>query len=227
MGRSLELYKSTGNSNYLARAEAIADAALNALPNAKGVLAEASPCNPTCGGGDVPQFKGILAQNLATLMFDRKPSYLNFLFASARSVWIKDRNSSNQLGMSWAGPFDSADAARQSSALMVLSSLAAPTTSLLPFAKGSGDWSFNHSVGMATGTLLAWACSPAIAAAAGLMQSGPFLSSLLTGSHTAHFRMSVNALSSSSANLVSYQSSREWRRCYFQRPGALEFVHAN
>jgi predicted alpha-1,6-mannanase (GH76 family) len=205
LGALAELYRTTGDTTYLARAEAIADAALNALPNAAGVLAEASPCNPTCGGGDVPQFKGIFVRNLATLYdINRKPSYLNHLFADARAVWTRDRNASNQFGMSWTGPVDSVDAARQSSAVMALSSLAAPITAALPFAKGSGDWAFNHSVGMATGTL-AWACSPAVAGSAGLMQSGPFLSSLSTGSHTAHFRMAVSALSSSAASLVSYE----------------------
>src|SRR6185436_8792637 len=79
IGALTELYKVTGDSNYLTRAEAIADAALNALMNVNGVLAEASPCNPTCGGGDVPQFKGILVHHLASLYdLDRKPSYLNF-----------------------------------------------------------------------------------------------------------------------------------------------------
>lgn len=204
IGGLTDLYKATGNSNYLLQAEAIADAAISTLVGVSGILTEPSPCNPTCGGTDVPQFKGIFIRNLAYLYdVNRKPAYLHFLFANARSVWTKARNSSNQLGMSWAGPFDSSDAVRQSSAIMALSELAVPTTSQLPFAKGSGDWAFNHSVGMPTGTL-AWACSPAIAGQAGIMQAGPYLSSLPTGAHTAHFRMAVNALNSSSANLVSF-----------------------
>jgi len=54
---------------------------------------------------------------------------------------------------------------------------------------------------MATGAV-AWACSPSIAGGAGQMQFGPYLASLPTGRHVLHFRMAVDSLSSSSANLV-------------------------
>ena len=146
LGGLTELYKATGDTNYLVAAETIANAAIANLTSAGGVLEE--PCN--CSGPDVPEFKGIFARNLACLYDeDHQPAYFNFLSANAQSVWFNDRNSSNQLGMLWTGPFDSADAARQSSAIMPLSVMAEPVTALLPFAKGSGDPAFNHAVGAA------------------------------------------------------------------------------
>jgi predicted alpha-1,6-mannanase (GH76 family) len=197
LGGLTELYKVTGDTNYLFEAETIANAAIANLASASGVLEE--PCD--CGGGDVPEFKGIFVRNLAYLYDeDHRPAYFNFLFANAHSVWFNDRNSSNQLGMLWTGPFDSADGARQSSAIMPLAVVAEPVTSLLPFAKGSGDPAFNHSVGAAAGTL-AWSCSPATPA--GFMEYGPYLASLPTGTHTVHFRMAVNALNASTSNLVA------------------------
>ncbi len=197
LGGLTELYKVTGDTNYLAEAETIANAAIAHLTSANGVLEE--PCN--CSGPDAPEFKGIFARNLACLYDeDHQPAYYHFLLINARSVWFNDRNSSNQLGMRWTGPFDSADAGRQTSAIMPVSALAEPTTALLPFAKGSGDPAFNHSVGAAAGTL-AWSCGPATPP--GLMQSGPYLTSLPAGNHAVHFRMAVNALNASTSHLVS------------------------
>lgn len=199
LGGLTDLYKVTGNISYLSQAEVIANAAVQTL-SVNDVLTE--PCTGCSGSSDVVEFKGIFIRYLAYLYdVDRHPIYFNSLFDNAHSIWFNDRNSNNQLGFLWAGSFDSADACRQSSAIMSLSALAEPVTSLLFFAKGSGEPAFNHAVGMATGKA-AWICSPAIAPGADFMQSGPYLSSLPTGIHTVHFRMAVSDIGDSTSNLV-------------------------
>ena len=202
LGGLTDLYKATGNTNYLIQAETLANSAITNLITANGVLLEPGEVNGF-GGEDVPEFKGVFARNLAYLYDeDHNQAYYNFLYTNAHSVWSLDRNSANQLGMHWYGPVDAADPARQSSAIMAVSALAEPVTILLAFAKGSGDPGFNHVVGAASGTL-AWTCNSTNAGQAGLMQSGPFLTSLPNGSHIVHFRMAVNTVSNAASALVT------------------------
>ena len=119
LGGLTDLYKITGDTNYLVQAEAIANAAIKRLGR-DGVLAEPREVAGS-EGKDVPQFKGIFIHNLAYLYeADRNPLYFDFISKCAHSVWANDRNNENQLGLIWAGPFDSADAVRQSSAIMPL-----------------------------------------------------------------------------------------------------------
>ena len=47
----------------------------------------------------------------------RQPAYRTFILANARSLWDNNKNAGHQFGLRWTGPFDRADAARQSSAL--------------------------------------------------------------------------------------------------------------
>lgn len=114
LGGLVDLYKSTKDAALLTQAEAIADAAIRELaPN--GILRE--PCEPNCGA-DGPQFKGIFIRNLSYLYQTvGKPTYKNFIIQNANSIWAQNRNQASQFGLSWAGPFDKADAARQSAAL--------------------------------------------------------------------------------------------------------------
>jgi predicted alpha-1,6-mannanase (GH76 family) len=199
VGGLTELFKSTGDTNYLHEATAIADAAIATLNDGKGILAER--CEPNgCGGADVPQFKGIFIRHLADLYdVTRKPEYYQFLAANARSIWANDRDTSNRFGLRWAGAVDLVDAARHSSAMMPISVLAEPVTGELMFAKGSGNPAFNHETGARSGTL-AWTCNST--SATGFLQAGPYLRSLSQGPHTVYFRMAVEATNDASAKLV-------------------------
>lgn len=136
LGGLSDLYKITGNTSYLSQAEAIASAAISTLVNANGVLKEPNePCGTSCGG-DSPQFKGIFMRNLAYLYsIDQQQTYANFILANANSIWQNDQNSAGQFGMMWYGPFDSADAARQSSALDALNA-AIQFSSAVTFSTG-------------------------------------------------------------------------------------------
>ena len=200
IGGLTELYKTTGDTNYLAQAIAIADATIATLVNVDGVLKE--PCEDRgCGGGDVPQFKGVFIRYLADLYDEtHRPAYREFLLKNARSVWANDRDDANHLGLKWGGPFDAADAARQSSAIMALSALAEPVTKALPFCKGAASVTFGHATGAASGDL-AWTCTASNAPEVGVMLSGA-CASLPAGKHTVHFRMMVGKIKNSPDNLV-------------------------
>jgi rhamnogalacturonyl hydrolase YesR len=116
VGGLVDLYKVTGDAALLAQAEAIADAAIVALaPN--GILQEPCEANNECEP-DGTQFKGIFMRNLLYLYQTLpKSAYQQFIRRNAETIWAQSRNSSNQLGLVWAGPFDKANAARQSSAM--------------------------------------------------------------------------------------------------------------
>ena len=201
VGGLTELYRITGETNYLNQAMAIAEAAMTTLVDTNGVLTEpreeAGRASP-----DLSQFKGIFIRNLATLYDEsHQPAQGDYLLRNARSIWANDRNSSNNLGLKWSGPFDCADAVRQSSAMFAVSALAEPMTQMLPFARGAGSLTFIHGVGGPSGTL-AWTCNRNNAPLAGLMLSGT-CASLAAGEHVAHFRMAVSEIKNSPAGLVS------------------------
>ena len=118
-------------SRLPAAGRVIANAALSKLAtpasaHPPGILAE--PCEPAAAGcnGDQAQFKGIFVRYLYDFWLQsRQPAYRAFILANARSVWDNSKNAADQFGLRWAGPFDRADAARQSSALDVLIAAAA------------------------------------------------------------------------------------------------------
>jgi predicted alpha-1,6-mannanase (GH76 family) len=120
LGGLAALFEITGDRAYLTQGESIASAAIRQLTS-HGILAE--PCEPAVAGcnGDQAQFKGIFARYLYDFWLQsRQPAYRAFILANARSVLDHGRNAAHQFGLRWAGPFDRADAARQSSALDVL-----------------------------------------------------------------------------------------------------------
>jgi predicted alpha-1,6-mannanase (GH76 family) len=120
LGGLAALFEITGDRGYLTQGESIASAAVSRLTS-QGILAE--PCEPSAAGcnGDQAQFKGIFARYLYDFWLQsRQPAYRAFILANASSVLDHGRNAAHQFGLRWAGPFDRADAARQSSALDVL-----------------------------------------------------------------------------------------------------------
>jgi predicted alpha-1,6-mannanase (GH76 family) len=118
LGALVELDKVAPDPRLKKVAEEIAQAAITHLSDEHGILRETVNDN---SGGDGPQFKGIFARNLM-LLHGVAPHrrFRRFALANARSVWNSDRDAANHFGFWWAGPFDRADAARQSSALEVL-----------------------------------------------------------------------------------------------------------
>jgi predicted alpha-1,6-mannanase (GH76 family) len=133
LGGLAALYQITGDTAYLQQGEAIANATLANLTTPKtakvpGILTE--PCETAAAGcnGDQVQFKGIFARNLFDFyQQSHQPAYTAFLLANAASVWNNNKNAAHQFGTHWMGPFDKADAGRQSSALDALTAGAAIT----------------------------------------------------------------------------------------------------
>lgn len=135
------LHAASGSAGYLATARRIAAAALSGLTSG-GVLTE-----PGADGADADrvQFKGIFVRWLRALPPD--PAYREFVLASAVSAWDHARDRAGRFGYLWSGPFDGADAGRQSSALDLLNAAMdiAPALSrapagvrLVPSDPGSG-----------------------------------------------------------------------------------------
>jgi predicted alpha-1,6-mannanase (GH76 family) len=122
------LYEITGDDAYLGQAEAIAAAALRDLTVPPGILTEPGEHQTARQDRDRPQFKGIFVRHLYELCQHRpRPGYRDFILANATSLWRNSRNRRNQVGLSWTGPFDRADAVRQSSALDALNAAVALT----------------------------------------------------------------------------------------------------
>ncbi len=115
LGGLLELSSATGDSSYINTAQSIADAATtdSTLVNANGILVEVVGASV-----DDVTFKGVMMRNLYELWaHTHTQSYADFIHRQADSLWNSDRNGSNQFGYLWQGPFDTASAGRQQSAL--------------------------------------------------------------------------------------------------------------
>lgn len=126
LGGLAALHEITGDDEYLTHAEGIADAAIGQLVTSgteagAGILIEPDELGTDPKDADRPQFKGVFMRNLYDLnLRSNKPAYTDFIRANAQSIWDRNRNEQNQFGLHWSGPFDQADACRQSSALDAL-----------------------------------------------------------------------------------------------------------
>ena len=126
LGGLAALYEITGDAVYLTAGEAIADGALRSLTSSPsaispGILVEPGEAETARADADRPQFKGIFIRHLYDFcLHSGRSAYREFILANAQSIWDNDRNRNNQFGLHWAGPFDRADASRQSSALDAL-----------------------------------------------------------------------------------------------------------
>lgn len=127
LGGLAELSRASGDQSLLDPAREIADAAMEKMADADGVLHE--KCEPNCSG-DGKQFKGIFMRNLAELgRAERDKSARKrierFIDANARSIVSRDQTPDHGFGEVWSGPVgqDSAgqvDAVTQTAAMDAL-----------------------------------------------------------------------------------------------------------
>jgi len=133
LGGLAGLYEVTGDQAYLRQGESIADAALLQLTspqtaNPPGILIEPGEADMIGRRADGSQFKGIFVRYLYDFyLHSRRPAYRDFILRNAESIWDNSRNAMNQFGLRWIGPYDVADASRQSSALEALNAAVALT----------------------------------------------------------------------------------------------------
>jgi predicted alpha-1,6-mannanase (GH76 family) len=195
IGGLTELYKTTTDTNCLAQAIAIADAATTRLVDRRGVLNEPNEFRGL-HGADVAQFKGIFVRHLAELYdVTGKPAYREFLVRNARSVWRNNRDGSNRFGGRWSGPIDSVDAARHSSALRVITALAErPLTGTKVAAEGLHVWAaadLQHELGRRAG-LQQWSANPVQDKASGYLVKCPATKALPPSEYDACFELKVD-----------------------------------
>lgn len=125
VGGLIELYKLTSTEAYLDKACAIADAGIKLHTNTDGILQEVGEAKGQVPGGDGIQFKGVFMRNVYYLWEQtRETKYADFFKKNADSIWNNARNGS-LLGPEYTGPYVTADARSQSSALDALVGAAA------------------------------------------------------------------------------------------------------
>lgn len=123
LGALVELNTYNKNATLLTAASDIANAAIAHLTDANGILTE--PGYPSALDATGAQFKGVFARNLQKLQ-GVKPdqAYVTFLQNNANAIWSED-NQGGGLGPFWQGPYQTPNAASQSSALDCLVAAAA------------------------------------------------------------------------------------------------------
>ena len=118
LGGLAELAAADRDPDLKQAAHKIAQSAIAQLADANGILHD--PCEPKCGVDGV-QFKGIFIRNLVLLdKAQHDKFYESFIEKNADALWENARGPNFQLAERWSGPFDSANAASQTSALDAL-----------------------------------------------------------------------------------------------------------
>ena len=126
LGGLRALHEITGDEQYLEQGRSVAGAALAALTSPAGILVEPQEPQTTRRDRDRPQFKGIFVRYLHDFWLrSPSPAYRAFILANAGSIADNNMNAAGQFGLRWTGPFDRADASRQSSALDALNAAVA------------------------------------------------------------------------------------------------------
>lgn len=123
LGALTELALATGDGSYIQEAVKIAKAAIKKLANSDGILVEVDKCELRDGhcGADGSQFKGVFVRNLRYLhQVAPEEEFKKFILRNADSIWKNDRNSQNQLGVAWTGPYIPTRGTAHSSAMDVL-----------------------------------------------------------------------------------------------------------
>jgi len=195
IGGLVEMYRTTGQTNYLAQAIAIGDAAITTLVNSNGILQEPNE-RRGLRGADGPQFKGIFIRHFEELSeITGAAKYREFLVRNAESVWHNNRDTAGRFGGRWRGPVDSVDAARHSSAMRVITALAEPVLKTNPAAKpGTQSWlaaSLPHEIGRLWGNTQ-WSAQPVNDPASGYLTKGPGVKDLAAGEHEVSFDLKVD-----------------------------------
>jgi predicted alpha-1,6-mannanase (GH76 family) len=118
LGGLAELAAADHDPGLKQAAQKIAESAIGQLADANSILHD--PCEPKCGVDGV-QFKGIFIRNLVLLDKGQHDKfYESFIEKNADALWENARGPNFQLAERWSGPFDSANAASQTSALDAL-----------------------------------------------------------------------------------------------------------
>ena len=124
IGAMIEMFKLTGNRNFLAYAVTLGRGIVLHNVDKDGILTEYGyPRKPTMYAsnaikGDFAQFKGVFARNLANLQkYSPQPMFLKFLQKNADAIWAKSRDEKGLLGANWQGPVSAVGVQSQSSAV--------------------------------------------------------------------------------------------------------------
>jgi hypothetical protein len=186
LGGLVELFKATGDMNYIAQAEAIADAAITStrLVTAGGVLHE--PCAAAGCDDNQVNFKGTFVRNLARL-HDVGNAMRDASICSATLARSGHRTAGRTTVGGDCGALDVATAPT-GSAMFVLSALPSHRHKTLNCPRrGWPELAITRRlsaprVGLRSAEL----------PNADFLQRGPFVSYLPPGAHTAHFRLAID-----------------------------------